>query len=858
MCAAGRKKGLRFKTRNYKHEVGLDGGGRRRSILTYTDEVWETICRNVAGCGFTGLVLYTAYHPFEFILDYSGFPGAATQPARKRTAVRKALNRGLAIAHRHGLKTFMQHYITHFTEPLAKHLGIPTTGRLANIDHPELIRYQRWCYREIFRQCPDLDGLYFNFESANNAYDQLLRTSVVEFNRMKKKPIAVYRLWGANDPKGIRSLVKAYAGKSILGHKISDSNDTYYLPVADSRVTEWKRHLPDTEFMFLIGPCHNCGTNLCQEMWGDYDFVQEMLRDAEKKGADSISFHTIAEFFSPDVETKGIFSDDELARARYNVLHFDAVVDYFHGRRKTRRERAACLAERTGVGLKAGRHLLDAVTASSQLILLTHQQFCSGSALDGYLNPGRFSHIQDPFYYYPATELNHQATKLMWQLVRSDSSWLKKRMDTTVAPDDMLQYLIDYVDPSKPGARQDPKKMAGLLKKNIGASFTALARFRKVAGKRQADRLATYVRRNAAVGEFVRREILAAIQLYGIYFARTKRAVISRLRNGLVEYEALRAAVRMKPQKSAHVRRAMLLDRFEPDRPIKLLRQVLRAVERTDFPMAAYRDYLASRREYNEIRRVLRAMRCHNRKSVGYAVKQLKAAITHATDSLAALDAPRHRKLAANVRAWLDFLEMELGRTKPPKAVCPKTPGAWLSMFWDHAFRAGEHFAEDFLGFFRKMSLQPESTLSFRIWRTSKEFVVAMREENIDVKQRKRQWKKYQGSGSDSFVERIYVDVEGRGRERQMFIVWPGGETVSAGKRPNVNARTKFSGDAASYTVTTRLPWSLVGRRPKKGEVWGVNVTANPSIERNREFTWAPQYDASSGNPILFGKIRFE
>ena len=857
MSRVRRTRRLRFKTRNYKHEIGLDGG-RKRSILDYTDEVWETLCREIAAHGFTGLVLYTAYHPFEYILDYSGFPEAATQPARRRKAVREALNRGLRVAHKHGLLTFMQHYITHFTEPLARHLGIPTTGRLANIDHPEIIRYQRWCYREIFRQCPDLDGLYFNFESANNAYDQLLRTSVVEFNRMKRKPIAVYRLWGANDPAGVKALVRAYRGKSIIGHKISDSNDTYYLPVADSRATEWKRHLPDTEFMFLVGPCHNCGTNLCQEMWGDYDFVHEMLRDAEAKGADAISFHTITEFFAPDVRSKGVFSDEELALARYNVLHLDAVVDYVHGRRKSPRERAARLAGRTGVGARAGRHLYDAVTASSQLILLAYQQFCSGSALDGFLNPGRFSHIQDPFYYYPATELNHQATRLMWQLVRGDSSWLKKRLDSVVAPDGLLQYVIDAVDPSKPAAVQDPKKMAALLKKNVDASFAALARYRKSAGKRQADKLATYVRRNAAVGEFVRHEILAALPLYGIYFARTKGAVVSRLRKGLAEFEAMRRALPTNKVELARVNRALLMDRFETARPIGLLKEVLHEVERTDFPMRAFRDWLASRREYNEIRRTMRALRCHNRQSVAHAARRLEAAVVKAKASLSALDAPRHRKLAGNVRAWIEFLDRELARTKPPKTVCTKRPGSWLPLFWDQAFRAGEDFAEDFLGFFKPLPLEPPSTLSLRVWRTSKELVVAMREQGVDVKQRKRQWKKYRGSGSDSFVEKIYVDVEGRGKARRVFIVWPAGESVSSGKQPNVNAKTSFTTDAASYTVTARLPWKLIGRRPKKGDVWRFNVTANPSIERNREFTWSPQYDAGAGSPALFGKLRFE
>ena len=123
---------------------------------------------------------------------------------------------------------------------------------------------------------------------------------------------------------------------------------------------------------------------------------------------------------------------------------------------------------------------------------------------------------------------------------------------------------------------------------------------------------------------------------------------------------------------------------------------------------------------------------------------------------------------------------------------------------------------------------------------------------------RRRLWREWRDTPSASFVMRVHVDVEGKGRNHQTFIVWPMGESVSAGTRPHVPARTAFASHARGWEMTVRLPWSLLGRRPKKGETWRLNVTSNPSFERNRQFTWAPQYDASSGNPLLFGRIRFE
>ena len=846
---------LRFKSRNYKHEIKL-APGIPRSVVHYTEAMWETLCREIASRDFTGIVFYSGAHPFEYLLDYSGFPEAAAHPAAENEAVRNAFNRGLAAARRHGLKTFIQHYVTHFTEPLAKTLGIPTTGRLANIEHPGITRYQRWCYREIFRQCPNLDGLYFNFESAGNAWDQVLNTALLEFNAMDRKPICVYRLWGLNDPEGVQTLIRTYKGRTILSHKVSDSADTYYLPVADSRVRDWKKILGDVEFMFCLGPCHNCGTNICDTMWGDYDFVQALLADAQKKGADSISFHTVHEFFAPEMNAPEVFSEHELDMARLNILHLDAVVDYVHGVRQTRTERAERMGRRSGVGPAAGAHLLDAVHASSQIIPLIYQQFCYGSGFDGYINPGRYSYLQDPFYYYPVTDLNDQATRLVWSPRRCDTCWLDKRLDSKVTPDNFLQYLIDAVNPAKPRAARNPRKLAAMLKANIDRSFAALGKYRAIAGEAAARTLELYVRRNAAVGEYLRHELLAAIQLYGVYFATSKADAVKKLKKGLAELEARVPLLDVSDADLKCIKRALLAD-LDPKPEIALAADAWTTIRSADFPFPAFRDYLDSRREYNEIRRICRAARWHDKRTLAFAAGQFAKAIRKAKSSRAALRDEAWRPLADNVADWLAFLETQSAQMTPPATVCTARPGEYLPMFWDHAFRSGENFIEDFLGFFRKMPLARESTLSLRLRRTPTDLVIAMRERDVDPKQRMAQWERHRGNGNDSFVERVFVDAEGKGRARTMFIVWPKGESVSRDGQPGVAAKTAFSRDETSTETTVWIPFALIGKRPKKGDVWGFNVSANPEIVRNHCYTWSPQYDGG-GNPHLFGTLRFE
>ena len=59
---------MNFRTRNYKHEIRFDDSPR--SVLNYTDQIWETLCGQIAAHDFNGLVLYPPEHPFPFFLSY--------------------------------------------------------------------------------------------------------------------------------------------------------------------------------------------------------------------------------------------------------------------------------------------------------------------------------------------------------------------------------------------------------------------------------------------------------------------------------------------------------------------------------------------------------------------------------------------------------------------------------------------------------------------------------------------------------------------------------------------------------------------------------------------------------------------
>ena len=846
---------LRFRTRNYKHELDLDPSSPRW-VGNYTDDIWEALCRQIAGHQFNGLVFYAGYHFFEYVLDYAECPDAASQDAKTRDAVRAALQRGLGIAHRYGLRTFFQHYVGHFTPQLAQKHQILTTGRFSNIEHPEVERYCRYCYREVFRQLPDLDGLYFNFESYHSAHEHILRTAIPEFNRMARRPVIVFRLWDYTSFAGMRRMMDAYKGHIILSHKVMDTTDAYDLPVADSRAMEWKKALgKQIEFMYCAGPCHNCGTNLCDQLWSDHDFVQKLMADAQAKGADSISFHTFRELFAADLpDSRGVFSEHEKAMSRFNFLHVQAVADYANRVRRPVAERARLLAARNGVPLAAGKALHKAILASSQIVLRTFQQFWLTSAYDGYLNRGRYSIIQEPFYYYPVTELNHQCRRPMWN-VGYTGSWVNKTIDTIVTPDGQYQFILDFVDPRRVAARLNPGVIAKLLQKDARESEAALRSYARTAGPEASGQLATYIKQNALLAAYVSGEIKAAVFLYSLYFARTRRGLLAAVKKGLAELEAVARLVPDRESADFKVVRRVTMLNLNPDIEIALARELLKNLNEESFPLAAFVDYAASRRHYNEIRRVIRPYRLHDQESLGHARKCLGKALACADSALAALPAPEHAKFAANVRLWRDYVLYERQGLTPPQADCDGSGETLLQLRHDGCFRAGEDFLEDFLGFFRAIDYRREEKLFMRLARKKDALAVSLREEGTDVAKARALWEKYKGTGSDSFVMRVSLDTENQGKKATTFIVWPEGSSVSMGARTHLPVRTKFQAEAAHWETTAWLPFKLLGRTPRKGEVWGLNLNASPFVNGNRAYTWAPQYDCN--NPKLYGKITF-
>ena len=866
---AGRRRDERlappFRTRFYKHEIGFEGQdlrGRdprgRRVVANYTDRLIERFCREIVSRHFNALVLYSGYHPFEFFLDYEGFEDAAEHPAAVRARNFQALRRLLAAARRYGLRTFLHHYVSHFPPVLARRLGLDLGGRLAAFDHPVLNDYGRYVYRRTFQTLGELDGLFMNFESSGNAVDFMKDTLMKVAAARRPRPALYFRLWGVSDVEGMAGLLDGYDGPKGLIHKGHETNDLYYWPVADDRIRIWKRAMPDVEFAYSIGPCHNCGTNISRKLWTDPDYVHRLLASFRQKGADSVSFQSARELLAARLPDAAVFPKAERDHARMNAGHLEAVVDFFRSRSPGPGEWARRYAEWFGTTPAGGAAVRKAVVASSQIILKMYRQFVYGSPQEGYVYPGRFSHYQEPFFYYPMSFLNRLGEirhNISWR------AWAVRREPVKVVPND-TQAPIDYANPAvRTRPANHPRALVGQIKRHVADSKRAVAAYRRAAGAKADRALTGQVARNVANGERIWREIEIAVALCSGYFPRSRRAFFARLQQArrlmLESVRVLGAGLRHTDAYCSTTASGP----YRPDRDAEQIAAIL--AHRTDeFPFPALKAYLKSHERYNEIRRMCRPYVSVRDEMVGRNRRLLTQSLGWAERSAGMLAGESCALYLDNVRAWIDYLRAELDWLTPPAMACPPEEAlapdeGFREMVRDHCYRWGEPCWEDFASFFRRGEFFGPGRCDCRATATPAGLRVCLREHGIDWPQREALWARHRGSVNQTGFMQVFLDpadaagriahytlyFKGEGGTVASFVELPGEKIVR--RRPAVmtGCEGAFRHTDSSWRFDLLIPWRQLGRRPRRGARWRMNLLTNPSVTRNRRMIWCQGYE---------------
>lgn len=856
---------LRFRTRLYKHEIAFDGGARKNghpAITEYSPRFTEAFFQELAKRHFNAIVLYAGYHPFEYFLDYDGRPHYTERPAEVRARNFDALRRLYATARQYGLKTFLHHYVSHFTQSLSDHLGLGLKEggtRLANFDHPEVDEYCRYVYRRTFQTLPELDGLFLNFESCGNSINLLKKTLFTVTSEMERKPALVFRLWGVSDVEGMAGLIRAYPGPKALKHKGHDTNDVYYYPVGDDRVKVWKKALPEVEFFLSNGPCHNCGTNISHRLWLDPGYVHALLKNFQDKGADSVTFQSVFELLLPRLPDSQIFPERSHAAARMNQGHLQAVADYVRGERPAEAEWVRRTAGYFGISERAAAAAWRATVESSNIILKQYRQFCYGSAQEGYLYPGRFSHYQEPFFYYPMSFLNRIGEiphNVAWL------SWAVRKKKLRVVPDD-TQAPIDFANPAvrrKPA--NHPLALANQIEGHVRAARKALAAYKRETGAQADGAFVREAELNCLNGERIFREIRVAVELCSCYFAKNKAAFWKHLKQARKLLLDAARVLGADLRQTDHYCSTTSSGPFSPAQDAAELEALLR-FEKQDFPFAALQAYLHSHERYNEIRRLCRPYASVREEMQRRNRGLLRQALRAAETAVQRLNAPEHALLRDNALAWAEYLRAEIDWLTPPAMACAADetlePNAgFRALVHDQCYRWGERCWEDFSSFFRRRDFFREDDCDCRATYTRTGLKVTLREHGIDWSEREATWDKNRGTVNQTGFMQLVLEPGVTCKRMIHYTIYfrgEGGTVECTGERadglpvstkPTVmrGCKTNFSNTNSNWRFEIEIPWEqLGGRMPRPGEVWRMNLFTNPAVKRNRRVIWCQAYE---------------
>ncbi|PCJ56002.1 MAG: hypothetical protein COA79_20020 [Planctomycetota bacterium] len=869
---------LKFKTRFYKHELRYKGLGSRNAwdqpdITMYTKEFMEELIQYIVTKGFNAMVLYSGYHPFQSFLDYKGFEHGINTPKKLRKENFDGLSMLLTLAKQYGLRTYLHHYVTHFTQALSDHLKLGMKEgklRLANFEHPQIDEYNRYIYKRTLETLPQLTGFFLNFESSGNAIAFMDRTLWKVAEKMKNKPSLYIRLWGLSDVQGLKSLFKKYKGHKGLVHKGHETNDVVYYPVADDRVKVWKKAMPDVEFTFSIGPCHNCSTNICDKLWTDPKYVHDLLKSMQDKGADSISFQSAREISLSFLKSgKKIYDPVLLAKSRMNQGHIDAVLDYVNDRKISEKEWVQRYEGYFKTSEGVAKHIKKAIFESSQIILLQFQQFCYGSPQEGYSYNGRFSFYQEPFFYYPMSFLNRIGeikVNYTWR------PWVVRDTKIKVVPNDTLA-VIDYVNPAvKQKVSHHPDKIIAEIKSHAREGMKALQLYKKAAGKKVDKIFVQHVFDNCNFGERIWREIEIQKSLYSCYFAKTKASFFNHLKNANSLMVESAKKVDIDATRAFHC--TTQNNKYTPGIDALAIEKII-SYEKEDIPFKALQHYLNSHVHYNEIRRLSRAYVSIEDEMKKRNLGLLDKAMKEVDKSIECLQNVKHSLYLNNVLSWRDYLRYEVDALTPPTMICSKddkdqADKDFRTMYHDQNYRWGEFCWEDFSSFFRYQNFFGVDHMDCKTTYTDKGLKISMREHDINWSERDAVWKENEGSINQTGFMQIMLDTSSNASEMQRFTLYfkgKGGMKAKsgvlangkkAGGKPGVFKEYKctFEHTDSNWRFDVIIPWKELGRKPKKGDVWLFNVFSNPSVIKNRRVIWAQGFECK-GDRVRLGRIVF-
>jgi hypothetical protein len=395
--------------------------------------------------------------------------------------------------------------------------------------------------------------------------------------------------------------------------------------------------------------------------------------------------------------------------------------------------------------------------------------------------------------------------------------------------------------------------------------------------------LAWYIDINCRIALWNAEEMSAGIEFYSCYFAPSRSAFLRHFRKGLEHLRKAAEQVKAPDPNAEKIIRwtGHLLNWLAPydvEGYIAGAERTLAVIEKGPFPYDIFRQYVASRMAHNEIRRFLRPIRHHSARNMARAEALLRRALTLGEKCLrSARRQPSAAPFIPHVESWLDYLRYELGRIKIATVrALPEGSKAAADvqvLGTDHGFKYGDDWWNDFTSFFEGERYFPADNVSFSISAGRSELVLDVTQKECDVAELEKVWENLLGTEGEYWFLRLYLDVQDRGKAAWIFAVAPKARyilksqaifkhrqhmTVALAQQV-LNFTSRYETAPGQWSLQLRLPYAVLGTaRPKRGDVWRLNVTINTRARRKGNCTWQAGYEATAdGKPHRVGRVKF-
>lgn len=860
-----------FHRRIYKHELVDSENGvslrewHRGDWATVSDAFWEGLFQQLSECRYNGLVFW-CYQPFEQWIWNEEFPEARTLKHSEWKRNAKRLRFIFSRAKQYGIELYFHFYVAHCSRPFARRHQLVDRGPAyhGGEDAPVIRRYTEYCIDKILCEYPQLDGIWLNMETLNDAYD-FIEESIVVPMRRQQRPLKLFiRLWNAYFPERMAAFAAGIAGTNIaliLPHK--HHSDRYCRPRPDRRLKAWIDAVPDAEVLMMTGPCHTtAAAQLSSSIWVDPDFIRTLLHRAHRLGVRNVSFNTNLELFDkPDDDVA--FHSNERIMARFNKPH--AVLT---GRWAWHLETATndgMLAQyfKEEYDLKNGgeNFYLALLQATSRIICLANLQFFHNAF---YLKPKADNpYVQEPYAYDTASSFSDRPNE--------SYQYTGGLLPARAIVDHACPRIIDHINGGR--ATNTPLTVIEELDKAAAASLTAGAQLAVHEPSFQNVReLKILLEARAMYAAFIAHNIRAGLALFALH----KHADFAAFREGLdtgiaALRQAVTAAARFESCQTDLFGAVIQFGRGGVDAAgVETSLQEwtdLRAMlirNKKAFP--AFACYAASLNCYIRTRAQIRPFRIYTDELYD---RRAGACIERARRMV---EPRRSVKFISEWEHWLEAQQQKLSVKSMP---CPSTGESRIEpLRLDDAFGRGMPLVQDYLAFFGQARNFPPSqeVIGFSLGYDDRSFFVDVRGESERGEDLYPAWDAQADLLASLYFIGININPHADGR--QVYQLWLAPSELWRYFHIQYDLerglfRRALPDDVGITVVVERLgnghwstrieiPFAALDARPTPGAEWDFNIHCTPALMSD-DYAWNATFeDWRRGNPRRLGKISFE